>query len=50
MSAIHAQVAADGSRFADVHGLIGEAHVQGGAVGIGPHGDGRDAEVAAGAG
>ncbi|MCW0416072.1 hypothetical protein NB689_001826 [Xanthomonas sacchari] len=46
--ALAAQVALARRRGADVHGLVGQAHVARVAVGIGVHGHGGDAELAAG--
>ncbi len=43
------QVAVDGRRRADGHGLVGQLHVQRGGVRIGIHGHGRDAQPAGGA-
>ena len=43
------QVAERGRGGADAHGFVGEAHVQCVRVGLGVHGDGRDAEFATGA-
>ena len=39
------EVALGGGRRADVHGLVGEAHVRGIGVGVGVHGDRVDAEA-----
>ena len=41
------QVTARGRRGADAHRFVGEANVQRAGVGLGVHGDGRDAELAA---
>ena len=44
--AVDAQIALGGGRGTDVFGLIGHAHVQRGAVGIGVDGDAGDAHFA----
>ena len=49
MSGVHLQVALDRRRRPDADGLVGEGHVPRLGVGLGVHGDGRDAELAAGA-
>lgn len=51
---LHEQVAAQirvgGRRAGEPYGGVGSARVEGAGIGVGVHGDGRDAEVAAGAG
>ena len=46
--AVAAEVGVDGGRGAEAVGLVGVEDVEGGAVGVGVDGDGRDAELAAG--
>jgi hypothetical protein len=47
--AVDVEIALAHGRRPDVHGLVGETHVQRGAVGVAVDRDVRDAEVAAGA-